>query len=84
MTFTTILFILVVAAYVAANIILAYVAININGNDTVSDILNEQDFGLGKVGVIFMYWPALIVIYLRSLRPINTEFSFDELNEEVK
>ena len=78
MTLTTILSILVAAAYVAANIILAYVAINVNGNNTTADILNEQDFSLGKVGVILVYWPALIVIYLRSLRSIDTSFSFEE------
>jgi predicted transcriptional regulator len=80
---TTILSILVAAAYIAANIAMVYIAMNVNGNDTVADILNEQDFGLGKAGVILVYWPALLFISIRSLRPINTSFSFGE-DEEVK
>jgi hypothetical protein len=80
MTFTIIL---AIAAYVAANIIMVYVSINVNGDETVADVLKEQDFGLGKVGVIVMYWPALLCIYIRSLRSIDTSFSFGE-EEEVK
>lgn len=78
MTLTTILFLLTIAAYVAANIIMVYVSINVNGDYTVADILNEQDFGLGKTGVILVYWPALLCIYIRSLRSIDTSFSFEE------
>lgn len=83
MTLTTILSILVIAAYIAANIVMVYVAINTNGNETVTEIINEQDFGLGKVGVVLVYWPALLFIHIRSLKSINTSFSFGE-DEEVE
>ena len=81
MTLTTILSILVAAAYIAANIVMVYIVIQ--DGSTVSDILSEQDFGLVKAGVVLIYWPALFFIYLRSLRHIDTSFSFGE-DEEVK
>ena len=78
---TTILFVLVIIAYLTANIIMTIISFQFD--NTIKDILDEQDFGLGKVGVILMYWPAFIILYIRSLRPINTKSCFDEF-EEVK
>jgi hypothetical protein len=72
--------ILIVILYAIANIILTTIAIE-NG-DTIQNILNEQDFGLGKIGVNLMYWPTFIVLYIRSLRPVNTNYSFEEEVEE--
>jgi hypothetical protein len=71
-----ILFVLVIIAYIVANVIMTI--ISIQSDNTIKDILDEQDFGLGKVGVILMYWPAFVILYIRSLRPINTKSCFDE------
>ena len=73
---TTILFSLVIAAYVAANIILSVIAIK--EDCTISELIVEQDFGLGKIGVSIMYWPTFVVLYIRSLRPVDTNYSFDK------
>ena len=67
---------LVVLSYVLANVIMTIIAIK--DGSTVSDVLNEQDYGLGKVGVGIIYWPTFIVLYIRSLLPINTKSCFDE------
>lgn len=69
-------FVLIIAAYAAANIIMTILAIE-DGN-TIKDILSEQDIGLGKVGVSIMYWPTFAILYIRSLRRINTDYSFEE------
>lgn len=69
-------FVLIIAAYAAANIIMTILAIEYGS--TVKDILSEQDIGLGKVGVSIMYWPTFIILYIRSLRRINTDYSFEE------
>ena len=75
-----ILFLLVIIAYLAANIIMT--TISIQYGSTIKEILSEQDFGLGKVGVSIMYWPAFVVLYIKSLLPINTTSCFDEDFEE--
>lgn len=71
-----VLFVLVVFAYVSANVIMTVIAIK--DDNTVSDILSEQDYGLGKIGVSLMYWPTFITLYIKSLLPINTKSCFDE------
>ena len=80
---TNILLILVIIAYISANIIMT--TISFQYGNTIKDILNEQDFGLGKVGVSLVYWPTFVVLYIKSLLPINTKSCFDEEEfEEVK
>jgi hypothetical protein len=49
--------------------------------NTIKDILNEQDFGLGKIGVSLVYWPTFVVLYIKSLLPINTKSCFDEMED---
>lgn len=78
--FITILFVLIILAYLAANIIMS--TISIQYGSTTKEILLEQDFGLGKIGVSIMYWPTFVVLYVRSLLPINTTSCFDEDFEE--
>jgi hypothetical protein len=56
--------------------------ISIQYGSTIKEVLNEQDFGLGKIGVSLMYWPTFIILYIRSLRTINTNFTFEEGVEE--
>lgn len=78
-----ILFVLVIIAYLTANIIMS--TISIQYRNTIKDILDEQDFGLGKVGVILVYWPTFVVLYIKSLLPINTKSCFNEEEfEEVQ
>lgn len=74
-----ILFILVVIAYTAANIIMT--TLSIQYGSTIKEILAEQDFGLGKIGVSIMYWPTFVVLYIRSLRSIDTNYSFENEDE---
>lgn len=76
-----VLFVLVVLAYVVANAIMSVIAIK--DDNTISDILSDQDYGFGKVGVSLMYWPTFIVIYIKSLLPIHTKSCFDEDNTSV-
>ena len=71
-----ILFVLVIIAYLTANVIMTIISFQY-GN-TIKDILNEQDFGLGKIGVSLVYWPTFVVLYIKSLLPINTKSCFDE------
>ena len=71
-----VLFVLVVSAYIVANIAMTTIAIK--DGSTVSDILSDQDYGLGKVGVSLMYWPTFIALYIKSLLPINTKSCFDD------
>jgi hypothetical protein len=66
-----ILFVLVIIAYLTANIIMTIISFQYGS--TIKDILNEQDFGLGKVGVILVYWPAFVVLYIKALLPSNTK-----------
>jgi hypothetical protein len=56
--------------------------ISIQYGNTIKEILSEQDFGLGKIGVSIVYWPTFIILYIRSLLPINTKSCFDEDLEE--
>ena len=77
---TNILFVLVIIAYLAANIIMS--TISIQYGSTIKEILSEQDFGLGKIGVSIVYWPTFVVLYVKSLLPINTTSCFDEDFEE--
>ena len=78
-----ILFTLVIIAYLAANAIMTI--ISFQDGSTIKELLNEQDFGLGKVGVSLVYWPTFLVLYIKSLLPINTTQCFDEEEfEEVK
>lgn len=77
---TTILFVLVIIAYLTANAIMT--TISIQYGSTIKEILSEQDFGLGKIGVSIVYWPTFVVLYIRSLLPINTISCFDEDFEE--
>ena len=77
---TTILFILIILAYLAANVIMTIISIQYGS--TIKEVLNEQDFGLGKIGVLIMYWPTFVVLYIKSLLPINTTSCFDEDFEE--
>lgn len=70
-----ILFALVNIFYLVANIIMT--TISIQDGTTIKDILKEQDLGLGKVCVSLMYWPTLLVLYIKSLLPINTKSCFD-------
>jgi hypothetical protein len=71
-----VLFVLVVIAYVSANVIMSVIAIK--DDNTITDLLSEQDFGLGKIGVGIMYWPTFVALYIKSLLPINTSSCFDE------
>lgn len=71
-----ILFVLVIIAYLAANIIMTIISIQYDS--TIKEILSEQDFGLGKIGVSIVYWPTFVVLYIKSLLPINTTSCFDE------
>lgn len=73
---TNILFVLVIIAYLVANVIMTVISIQF-GN-TTKNIINEQDFGLGKIGVSLVYWPTFVVLYVKSLLPINTKSCFDE------
>lgn len=66
-----ILFVLIIIAYLTANIIMTI--ISIQSSNTIKELLDEQDFGLGKVGVTLVYWPAFVVLYIKSLLPINTK-----------
>ena len=75
-----ILLTLVIIAYFAANIIMSNISIQYGS--TIKEILSEQDFGLGKVGVSLVYWPTFVLLYLKSLLPINTTSCFDEDFEE--
>ena len=75
-----ILFVLVILAYLAANIIMSIVSIQ--DGSTIKEILSEQDFGLGKVCVSLMYWPTFLVLYIRSLLPINTKSCFDIFDDD--
>lgn len=77
---TNILFVLVIIAYITANVIMS--TISIQYGSIVSDILSEQDFGFGKIGVSIMYWPTFVVLYIKSLLLINTTSCFDEEFEE--
>lgn len=70
-----ILFALVNIAYLVANIIMSI--ISIQDGSTIKEILSEQDLVLGKVGVSLMYWPTFLVLYIKSLLPINTKSCFD-------
>lgn len=72
-----ILFILVVVTYVIANIILALVAVN--QDDTFEDILTySQDTKLGKFLMSIFYLPVFVVLKIRSLRCIDTYYSFED------
>ena len=73
---TNILFVLIIIAYLTANIIMTIISIQYGS--TIKEILSEQDFGIGKIGVSIVYWPAFVVLYIRSLLPINTTSCFDE------
>ena len=75
-----ILFVLVIIAYLAANIIMSIVSIQYGS--TIKEILSEQDLGLGKVGVSLMYWPTFLVLYIKSLLPINTKSCFDIFDDD--
>lgn len=77
---TTILFVLVIITYLTANIIMTIISFQFD--NTIKDILNEQDFGLGKVGVSLVYWPTFVVLYIKSLLPVSTKSCFDEDFEE--
>ena len=74
-----ILCLLVIIAYTAANIIMT--TLSIQYGSTIKEILDEQDFGLGKIGVSIMYWPTFVVLYIRSLRSIDTNYSFENEDE---
>lgn len=76
-----ILFALVNIFYLVANIIMT--TISIQDGTTIKDILKEQDFGIGKVGVSLMYWPTFLVLYIKSLLPINTKSCFDIFDDDV-
>lgn len=71
-----ILFVLVIIAYLTANIIMS--TISVQYGSTIKEVLNEQDFGLGKIGVSIMYWPTFVILYIKSLLQINTKSCFDE------
>jgi hypothetical protein len=71
-----VLFVLVVIAYVSANVIMSVIAIK--DDNTITDLLSEQDYGLGKIGVSLVYWPTFVVLYIKSLLPIDTKSCFDD------
>ena len=75
-----ILFALVIIAYLVANIIMS--TISIQDGSTIKEILSEQDLGLGKVCVSLMYWPTFLVLYIKSLLPINTKSCFDIFDDD--
>lgn len=62
--FLSILSYLVIVAYATLNTILTVLAIQYN--NTVSDILSEQDHGFGKFFMFICYMPTLIIISIKN------------------
>lgn len=75
-----ILFVLVIIAYISANVIMTIISFQYGS--TIKELLDEQDFGLGKIGVSLVYWPTFVVLYIKSLLPISTKSCFDTEYEE--
>lgn len=77
-----VLFVLAIIAFTALNIILIKEAIE--RELTFSEIIAEnEDTHLGKILMISLSIPAFIVLYIKSLLPINTKSCFDEDNTSV-
>ena len=76
-----ILLILVVIAYLTAQIILTVTSIQ--DGYTFKEVVNySQDKKVGKIFMTIFYLPARFIMYLYSLLPINTTSCFDEDFEE--
>lgn len=78
-----ILIIAVIIAYVLANIIQAIVAVD--QNDTFEEILSySQDTKLGRFLMTIFYFPVLVFLKIRSLRRVDTSFSFEDKEDNYE
>lgn len=72
-----IIFIFVIVVYTVCNTIQAIMAVK--DNESFKEMLdNSQDTKIGKVLMTIFYLPVLAFLKIRSLRHVNTSFSFEE------
>ena len=72
-----ILFVLVIITYALAQIILSVTSIR--DGYTFKEVVNySQNKKVGKIFMTIFYLPAHFIMFLWSLRPIDTKSCFDE------
>lgn len=76
-TITNIILVLVILAIITLNAILIKEAIE--RELTFSEIIaEEQDTRLGRILMTFLTIPTFIILYIKSLLPINTQSYFED------